>query len=218
MTATAHAASDQEGRTVEIDIPARFYRLSSSHWHWVAAITKTARWAMSKAEGVLDAMSVTGIDAFFDFVDYPLYVVTVGTPDTELSGCLAGFVTQCSIDPPNLLVCVSKENHTLRVARQSSFMGIHLLACDQVNVARLFAEETGDRVDKFASAAWRMGPFGAPILAEVAVAMEAKVLGHHSVGDHDAFLVQGLGAIAGKRESSLLTSRNSPRLNAGHPA
>ncbi len=173
---------------------------------------------MSKAEAVLEAMSVTGIDAFVDFVDYPLYVVTVGTPDTELSGCLAGFVTQCSIDPPNFLVCVSRENHTLQVARRSSFMGIHLLGCDQVNVARLFAEQTGDRVDKFASVAWRMGPFGAPILAEVAVAMEAKVLGHGSVGDHDAFLVQGLGAIAGKRESALLTSRNSPRLHAGHPA
>ena len=41
---------------------------------------------------------------FFDRVDYPLYVVTVRSPDGEMSGCLAGFVTQCSIDPPNFLV------------------------------------------------------------------------------------------------------------------
>ncbi len=54
--------------------------------------------------------------AFFDLIDYPFYVVTVRSAEADMSGCLAGFVTQCSIDPPNLLVCISKVNHTLRVA------------------------------------------------------------------------------------------------------
>ncbi len=60
---------------------------------------------------------------FPDRVDYPYYVVTVRSPDAEMSGCLAGFVTQCSIDPPNFLVCISKVNHTLAVAQHSSGMG-----------------------------------------------------------------------------------------------
>ncbi len=80
---------------------------------------------------------------FFDRVEYPFYVVTVRSPDAEMSGCLAGFVTQCSIDPPNFLVCVSKVNHTLSVAERSPGMGLHLLGADQVDLARLFGEETG---------------------------------------------------------------------------
>jgi len=88
---------------------------------------------------------------FLDRVDHPFYVVTVRSPDAEMGGCLAGFVTQCSIDPPNFLVCISKVNHTLAVAQHSSGMGLHLLGADQVDLARLFGEETGDLVDKFAS-------------------------------------------------------------------
>ena len=38
--------------------------------------------------------------AFFDLIDYPYFVVTVRSPEADMSGCLAGFVTQCSIDPP----------------------------------------------------------------------------------------------------------------------
>jgi flavin reductase (DIM6/NTAB) family NADH-FMN oxidoreductase RutF len=67
-----------------------------------------------------DAPTVTSatedLTAFFDLIDYPYYVVTVRSPDADMSGCLAGFVTQCSIDPPNFLVCISKVNHTLAVA------------------------------------------------------------------------------------------------------
>ena len=100
-----------------------------------------AQWAHS---------STDDLTAFFDRVDYPLYVVTVRSPAGEMSGCLAGFVTQCSIGPPNFLVCVSKANHSLDVAERSSGMGLHLLGVDQADLARLFAEETGDLVDKFA--------------------------------------------------------------------
>src|ERR1700728_3923 len=88
---------------------------------------------------------------FLDLVDYPLYVVTVRSSDADMSGCLAGFVTQCSIAPPHFLVCISKANHTLAVAERSSGMGLHLLGEDQVELARVFGEETGDLVDKFAS-------------------------------------------------------------------
>ena len=100
------------------------------------------------------------LTAFFDLIDYPYYVVTVRSPDADMSGCLVGFVTQCSIDPPNFLVCISKVNHTLTVAEHSPGMGLHLLGEDQVDLARLFGEETGDVVDKFASVDWRLGTTG----------------------------------------------------------
>jgi flavin reductase (DIM6/NTAB) family NADH-FMN oxidoreductase RutF len=154
--------------------------------------------------------------AFFGLIDYPYYVVTVRSPEAEMSGCLAGFVTQCSIHPPNFLVCISKVNHTLGVAERSTGMGLHLLGQDQVDLARLFGEETGDLVDKFASVDWRLGSTGAPLLVEAAVSMEGQVLGHFSVGDHEAFLMRAARAVAGG-PPGLLTFRSAPHLHPGHP-
>ena len=84
-------------------------------------------------------------------------------------------------------------------------------------MARLFGEETGDLVDKFASVDWRLGSTGAPLLVDAAVSMEGQVLGHFSVGDHEAFLMRGVRAVGG-RGSGLLTLRAAPPLHPGHPA
>ena len=83
--------------------------------------------------------------------------------------------------------------------------------------ARLFGEETGDLVDKFASVDWRLGPTGAPLLVDAAVSMEGQVLGHFSVGDHEAFLMRAVRAVAGGHPG-LLTFRSAPPLEPGHPA
>ncbi len=157
------------------------------------------------------------LTAFFERVDYPFYVVTARAADAEMSGCLAGFVTQCSIDPPNFLVCVSKINHTFPVAERSSGMGLHFLGGDQVDLARIFGEETGDLVDKFAAVDWRLGSTGAPLLVDSAVSMEGQILGHFSVGDHEAFLMRAVRAVTGGH-AGLLTFRSTPRLHPGHPA
>ncbi len=161
--------------------------------------------------------STDDLAAFFDLVDYPYFVVTVRSPEGDMSGCLAGFVTQCSIDPPNFLVCISKANHTLSIAKRSPGMGLHLLGRDQVDVARLFGEQTGDLIDKFASVDWRLGATGAPLLVDAAVSMEGPVLGHFSVGDHEAFLVRGACAVKGEHPG-LLSFRAAPHLRPGHPA
>lgn len=157
------------------------------------------------------------LDAFCTRVDYPYYIVTVRSPDDEMSGCLAGFVSQCSIRPPQFLVCISKENHTLGVASRSRGMAIHLLGDDQLELARLFGHQTGDVVDKFSRCDWRLGTTGAPLLVEAAATLEGDVLGHFSVGDHEAFMLRALRSVAGSHDG-LLTRRASPMLQPGHPA
>jgi len=157
------------------------------------------------------------LSAYLDRIDYPYYVVTVRSDDAAMSGCLVGFVTQSSISPPNFLVCISKVNHTFGVAEHASGMGLHLLGNDQVELARLFGEETGDEIDKFAACDWRLGSTGAPMLVDSAVSLEGHILGHFSAGDHEAFLVRGVRAVAGANQG-LLMLRNGPRLHPGHPA
>jgi flavin reductase (DIM6/NTAB) family NADH-FMN oxidoreductase RutF len=157
------------------------------------------------------------LEPFFERVDYPYYVVTVRTPDDEMSGCLAGFVTQCSIRPPQFLVCISKENHTFRVATHATGMALHLLGSEQADLAALFGEETGDFIDKFARCDWRLGTTGAPLLVDSSVSLEGDLLGHFSVGDHEAFVLRGLRSVAGTHRG-LLTRRSAPALSPGHPA
>ena len=59
-------------------------------------------------------------------LDFPMLIVTAAA-DGERSGCLVGFATQCSIDPPRHLVCISKQNHTCRIATRSAHLAVHVL-------------------------------------------------------------------------------------------
>jgi flavin reductase (DIM6/NTAB) family NADH-FMN oxidoreductase RutF len=155
-------------------------------------------------------------DAFTDRTDYPLMVVTTAAPDGERSGCLAGFSTQCSIDPVRFLVCLSRVNHTFEVARRSSALCLHLLGDDQHAEASLFGELSGDDVDKFAGIGWHAGPDGVPILDDCAAWMAVGILDRFDVGDHQALYTTPLAAGRG-RAHGLLTFGNAPSLEAGHP-
>ncbi len=62
-----------------------------------------------------DQDNVPAFEALAGSMDYPMFLVTVSA-GRDRSGCLVGFVTQCSISPPRLMVCLSKKNHTFQVA------------------------------------------------------------------------------------------------------
>ena len=95
-------------------------------------------------------------NALVSELDYPMFVVTTAAGG-ERAGCLVGFATQSSIDPPRFLVCLSKQNRTYRVARDADLLAVHSLPADATDLAELFGGETGDRVDKFAQCDWRPG-------------------------------------------------------------
>jgi flavin reductase (DIM6/NTAB) family NADH-FMN oxidoreductase RutF len=161
------------------------------------------------------AQAAVAAGALVGRVDYPMYVVTAST-DTAPSGCLAGFVTQCSILPARFLVCISKENHTIAVAEQARGLGLHLLGSDQLDLARLFGESTGDRTDKFALVDWHPGATGAPLLEECAAWVEGQVLERFDLGDHVGHLVEPLAGGGGGAPGELWYSAVR-HLHAGHP-
>jgi len=148
-------------------------------------------------------------------VDYPLYVVTARAGD-EVSGCLAGFVTQSSIKPVRFLICISKLNHTFGTARSSRGLGLHVLGSDQRDVASHFGELTGDEVDKFEGIAWAPGRTGAPILTECAAWIEGSTVARMDGGDHEAFLISVEAGGAGRHEGCF-TLRDASGFKAGHP-
>lgn len=163
-----------------------------------------------------DSATVFDLDPLTDGLDYPMFVVTTAG-DGQRSGCLVGFATQVSIDPPRLLVCLSVNNHTYQVARQASMMAVHTLDRHQLKLAALFGSTTDDEIDKFARCAWQPGPGGVPLLTDCSRWVVGPIIDRFAFGDHVGHLVEPTSA--GRRDNSpVLTFQQVRRLPPGHPA
>ena len=149
-------------------------------------------------------------------LDQPMLVVTT-TADGERAGCLVGFASQCSIDPPRFLVMLSDKNHTYRVALRAEGLGVHLLGADDVLLARLFGEQTGDEVDKFARCTATPGPLGVPVIDGVHGWFVGRILERQRVGDHIAHLLEPVAA-AGRPPDPPLTLEDVHHFTPGHDA
>lgn len=156
------------------------------------------------------------MDAYTRHTDYALHVVTTVSTDGDPSGCVVGFLTQCSIQPPRLLVCLSEVNHTYAAAQDAEAIVLHLIGRNQLGLAALFAEETGDAVDKFSRCEWHPGLTGSPVLAGCPAWLEAVITDRWSVGDHQALLVRPVAGGSGG-DGEVLTLRHSPQFHPGHP-
>jgi flavin reductase (DIM6/NTAB) family NADH-FMN oxidoreductase RutF len=164
----------------------------------------------------LDPLTAAQFGEFVDGLDTALYVVTT-TDGTELSGCLVGFATQTSIDPPRMLVCLSEKNHTLRVALGAELLAVHRLDKDEHGLAELFGGETGDRTDKFARCAWGPGPGGVPLI-DGTTHVVGRILGHRILGDHVGFLLEPVALGGEEPGTDPLTLHDVEDVEPGHSA
>ena len=141
-------------------------------------------------------MDRDAFDSIMSSLDAPMVIVTTAT-EHERAGCLVGFHSQCSIDPPRYALWLSKANHTFRVALHARHLAVHLLADADHDLAALFGGETGDDVDKFAACAWTPGPDGVPLLDRVprrVVARKRTLLDDGS--DHVCVVLEPVDAVA----------------------
>ena len=69
-------------------------------------------------------------------------LIVTAEVDGERAGCLVGFATQCSIQPPRFLVCLSRRNHTFRVAIRADTLTVHVVGPGDRALAARFG---GDR-------------------------------------------------------------------------
>ncbi|KKZ70891.1 flavin reductase family protein [Streptomyces showdoensis] len=157
--------------------------------------------------------------AFTEQLDSPMYVVTAASPGGR-GGCLVGFASQCSIDPPRFVVWLSTANHTYRVARAAEHLTVHLLHRGDRATAELFGGETGDRTDKFAELSWRPGEGGSPVLDSLSTWFTGRIHARIEGGDHVGFLLAPVaaGSSGSGASAPLLRYRELRDLDAGHPA
>lgn len=161
---------------------------------------------------------MSDFDAVTGLLDYPMFVVTTAAPDGRAAGCLVGFATQASIDPPRFLVGLSEKNYTYRVAQDAPRLVVHVLDASSLELARLFGERTGDDVDKFTRCSWQPGPDGVPVLDGAAAWFSGPVLERMRVGDHIAFLIDIDAAEVRREPERLVGLSDTTDFQPGHDA
>lgn len=164
----------------------------------------------------MDSDGAQVFDRLTGIIDYPMFVVTT-VAGSETAGCLVGFTTQASLDPPRFLVCLSQANHTFRIARHAEHLAVHALGPAQHRLAALFGADTEDRHDKFTRCAWKPGPHGLPVLTEAPLWFAGPILDRTPLGDHTGFLIDPQWGAGHDAQAPVLTFRAVADLRPGHP-
>jgi flavin reductase (DIM6/NTAB) family NADH-FMN oxidoreductase RutF len=148
-------------------------------------------------------------------LDYPMLIVTAAARG-ECDGCLVGFATQTSIDPPRFLVCISDKNRTYRIARDAETLAVHLVPADRHDLAELFGGETADETEKLARTDWSEGPGGLPLIDGCPSWFAGRILERFVLGDHVGHLLEPFaGHDAG---DGWLGFQRAKRIEPGHEA
>lgn len=109
-------------------------------------------------------------------------VVTSRSGD-RIHGMTVSAFSSVSLDPPLVLVCADKASLTHPVIAEGRVFAVHILATGQEALSHRFASKALEHV-RFDEIAWRHGKTGAPILPDVLVALDCRVVAAHDAGDH----------------------------------
>lgn len=127
-------------------------------------------------------------------------VITVGQ-GPNINGMTVSSVSSFSIDPPTMLVSISRTVSSFPTLVKTGVFGINVLAADQRDVAERFSGKDGvSGADRFANAVWQVGVTGVPLLIGAAVALDCIV--EDIIEKHSHAIVIGRVASIGSKPSS----------------
>jgi flavin reductase (DIM6/NTAB) family NADH-FMN oxidoreductase RutF len=159
---------------------------------------------------------VSAFERIVGRLDYPMLIATTHARG-ERAGCLVGFATQASIDPPRFLACISDKNRTYRVLQGADAMAVHVVPADAGDLVELFGGETGDEADKFARCEWSDGPEGLPLVTRCPSWFAGRILERLPMGDHVGHLLEPFAGEAGDDGPAFPFSR-AKHVEPGHEA
>jgi len=132
-------------------------------------------------------------------------VVTTTTASGEPHGLTVNAFTSLSLDPPQVIVCLKRENRSYPAFAEASHFAVNVLAEGQVGLSRLFAS---DRERKFEGLAYQSGErSGAPLLEGVHAWLECEVAGRLQVIGTHVVVIGGLLRFGLRDEAPLVFHR-----------
>ena len=119
--------------------------------------------------------------------------VITATADGGRHGTTASAVTSLALEPPMLLVCMSRESATGVAMARSGAFAVNILGEDHGELAIRFARKGGD---KFEGVEIADGERGQPLLAGAIAHLECRVAEQVAAGTHTVFIAEVEAATA----------------------
>lgn len=136
-------------------------------------------------------------------VPYGLYVVGVTDGETT-SAFTANWLSQCSFEPPLLMVGVKRDGRAHAILEKGRVFSVNLVASDQKDLAAFFFKAPSAAGERFGAYAFERGATGTPMLLESPASMECRVVDLRPIGDHSVVVGEIVGAVV-RREARPLT-------------
>jgi flavin reductase ActVB len=118
---------------------------------------------------------------------FPAGVTIVTSADSRLNpvGATVSAFSSLSLDPPLVLVCLTRESRTTAAIRDRKAFAVHLCTSEQSTLARRFA---ADVVEKFDGSRHSYNASGVPCLEEAGLRLECTLNAELEGGDHVIFV------------------------------
>lgn len=107
--------------------------------------------------------------------------------DGVIHGMTATSVTGVCLEPPLLLVCLSKTSLTHRLICQSGVFAVNVLSQEQQALAERFAGRTGAG-NRFHGTSYSQAVTGAPVFVDCLGYFDCRVTATYDGGDHTIFV------------------------------
>ncbi len=122
-------------------------------------------------------------------LSYGLYVVA-SQKQGKLNAQIANTVVQVTSEPPNISVCINKQNLTHEFITESKVFTASILSQDTpLSFIGHFGFKSGREVDKLKGINYKLGETKAPIILDHCLAyLEARVIDQVDVGTHTIFI------------------------------
>jgi flavin reductase (DIM6/NTAB) family NADH-FMN oxidoreductase RutF len=122
-------------------------------------------------------------------LSYGLYVVA-SQKQGKLNAQIANTVVQVTSEPPNISVCINKQNLTHEFIAASKVFTVSILSQDTpLSFIGHFGFKSGREVDKLKDINYKLGETKAPLILDHSLAyLEAKVINQVDVGTHTIFI------------------------------
>ena len=101
-------------------------------------------------------------------------VVTAGRDDTIAGVTVASF-SSLSVNPPRLLISLSRQSSPFPLIARERCFGINILGSDQQPIADRFSNTQLSDRQRFEGILWSPAPSGVPLLKHAQVAVECEV-------------------------------------------
>ena len=122
-------------------------------------------------------------------ISYGMYIVS-SKKEGKFNGQIANTIFQVTAEPPQISICINKENLTHQFIQESGLFTISILERDvPMEFIGHFGFKSGKEIEKFKDIDYKLGITGIPVVIQNCLGyLECEVTSSIDVGTHTAFI------------------------------